>query len=526
MNDIFATWFLQDGEAVVSSSRSVETRHANRVTAFIEVRDYYQDFAESVAKTEGGRGNFVLISGWGFDEKTPLDPPVDGQSTIGDLLRKVGSRSVPVLALIWAHIDGSNRAAVNWFNNLPSGSAIHDDRVLFCGSHHQKFAVVLNRDGLVAYCGGMDFGSDRLKGGAYNRPWHDVQVRVIGTGAVDLWRTFYNRWIDQIGGPYGPYTCPRPLYPQAADPPGSGQSVQILCTFGNGSQHLGLNTRKTLPEPNFLQFRRQGRAYQFAPTGERSIYRLLIKAIRATRFSIYLEDQYLVASEPIQSERSLTWELSKILALPSFQGMIVLTNGVGTIQGELFQVNYRRQRFWDQVSRLAPGKISVWAYKGGPTSPYWMHSKTWIFDDILAIVGSANCNRRGYCHDSEIAVAVLDPKAAENLPFAHDLRVKLWLKHLNSRKARVSQKDVVDFAQGMKLWVDNGDTDLSRLNLTVAEASQPDRSIFDPATPKASKGGWRAFFRGLEQAFKPVLGPGPYADRDFEWDNIIDPDGS
>jgi phosphatidylserine/phosphatidylglycerophosphate/cardiolipin synthase-like enzyme len=525
MSDVFSRWFLQDAEAVVSATRAIQHRHGNNVIAYIECRDYYQALAHSIAITQGGRAHFVDIACWGFDEKTPLDPPVAGQKTIGDLLKEVSRRGVTVRALIWAHPENINRATVKWFGELQSGGAIHDDRtLLYLGVHHQKFVVVRNAEGLVGYCGGMDVASNRLKDGPLNRPWHDVQLRIVGDAAVDVWQTFYDRWLEQASLAVGERGIDRPLYPPKPASAGSGQSVQILRTFGNGSNHLGLNINKNQEDIKIYgPFRRQSRAYQFAPSGERSVYRLLIKAIRATRTSIYLEDQYLVASEDIQGEPSLCWELAKALSRPSFKGMIILTTDVGTIQEEQFQVNYRRSRFWNLINLFGQRKVSVWKYKEGPTSAYWLHSKTWIFDDALAVVGSANCSRRDYSHDSNIAAAVLDAYAAENLPFAHDLRIRLWMKHLNSRKTRVTRDMLIDFASGIKYWVDSNDTDLAELNLTAGDPYHPDHSILDPPSGEPSREGWQNAFRQVRNE----LGMLQRKDwRDFEWDSLIDPDGS
>ena len=49
----------------------------------------------------------------------------------------------------------------------------------------------------------------------------------------------------------------------------------------------------------------------------------------------------------------------------------------------------------------APEKVAVVV-----STTRYVHSKTWVIDDEFAIVGSANCNRRGYTHDSEASVGV------------------------------------------------------------------------------------------------------------------------
>lgn len=40
----------------------------------------------------------------------------------------------------------------------------------------------------------------------------------------------------------------------------------------------------------------------------------------------------------------------------------------------------------------------------------YVHPKCWVFDDELAVIGSANCNRRRWEHDSEIGAFVFDDR--------------------------------------------------------------------------------------------------------------------
>src|SRR5690606_31102957 len=80
----------------------------------------------------------------------------------------------------------------------------------------------------------------------------------------------------------------------------------------------------------------------------------------------------------------------------------------------------------------------------------YIHAKMFVMDDELAIVGSANCNNRGYFHDSEVNGAIadlhwMDPKSAWkgdwsrlDLGFAHKLRMKLWAEHLNMEPEEVA----------------------------------------------------------------------------------------
>ena len=88
-----------------------------------------------------------------------------------------------------------------------------------------------------------------------------------------------------------------------------------------------------------------------------------------------------------------------------------------------------------------------------------MHSKLWLFDDQYLITGSANCNRRGYSHDSELNVGLFD----EQMAFVRDARIRLWLSRLNVEFAEVSvgpekprkiltPEDLKDFLGAVKYW--------------------------------------------------------------------------
>ena len=70
-----------------------------------------------------------------------------------------------------------NRPAVEFVNALPTGAAIHDNRYLNTGTHHQKIAVVGTAGTLTAWSGGMDLNPDRLADSLTDRKYHDVQVR-------------------------------------------------------------------------------------------------------------------------------------------------------------------------------------------------------------------------------------------------------------------------------------------------------------------------------------------------------------
>lgn len=72
----------------------------------------------------------------------------------------------------------------------------------------------------------------------------------------------------------------------------------------------------------------------------------------------------------------------------------------------------------------------------------------WVFDDEYAIIGSANCNRRGYTHDSEVVAGIAEPGSGPTRPFAQRLRMDLWALHLN-----LPANSLADEATSAALWL-------------------------------------------------------------------------
>ncbi|GAA2629584.1 hypothetical protein GCM10010399_71840 [Dactylosporangium fulvum] len=143
-----------------------------------------------------------------------------------------------------------------------------------------------------------------------------------------------------------------------------------------------------------------------------------------------------------------------------------------------------------------------------------MHAKTWIFDDTLAVVGSANFNRRSLFVDGEIAAAIRDDAG-----WAAGLRQWLWVRRLSSDRRTVRPHQVADFTVGLPLWTDTPDTLLRRLDLAADERIHPDRLILcGRAVPSPRD----EMLRMLACTVLPVLGIRTHT-FDGQWDHVIDP---
>ena len=343
-----------------------------------------------------------------------------------------------------------------------------------------------------------------------------------GLPRTDAYSTLLSRWETHKQNRSD--KPPRLTLPGGGGGASAGRAVQVVRTYGNPRTTIPLTVRR--PENarhSIAEAARDAMApgeFSFAPTGESSIHDLLVQAIRATRETIYVEDQYFVACKGMGGNEELLQALAETIARPTFKHMLVLTTGVGTVQGELHQTNRRRRELVERIASRFPNRISVWAYKGGQLRCSWLHAKTWIFDDTMAVIGSANFNRRGLSHDGELGVGVVDLDKIRG-GWVHELRMRLWLKHLPTQGRPVTKDQVTDFEMGRTLWVDTPDTFLTPMNIAAGEPSQPDHLI---VCEQPADGIKKRFVRACAcdlTALRVVM-----RNQDHQWDLAIDPDGT
>ena len=197
-----------------------------------------------------------------------------------------------------------------------------------------------------------------------------------------------------------------------------------------------------------IKSRKTGRqTYNYAPNGSTSIYAMRQHAIQKAQKYIYIEDQYLI-------DVRIAKLLSKQLSMNPNLKIILLTYD-SRIDTDLFAPYTLRSRFIRTLTGnfypiRYPHKQVSFCYRKVDKSHNYVHSKTWIFDDEFAIIGSANCNNRGHTHDSEVAAGIYDTKLkASNgiIGFVQDLRIKLWAEHL-----RLNYNSLIDPDKSIDFW--------------------------------------------------------------------------
>jgi len=418
----------------------------NEVTPLVHGSAYFPELLRCVRRMRAG--DLLMFTDWRGDP----DQLLDGVGTeVSRVLSEAARRGVLVKGLVWrSHLD---RFAFSEQENrhlgeeieAAGGQCLRDMRVRPGGSHHQKF-VVLRHPGRpeldVAFVGGIDLCHSRSDGPDHDGdrqcqpmakvygprpPWHDVQLAIRGPAVGDFETVFRERWEDPAPLSRNPLNRivdalrredekARVLPSQLPDPePRGSETVQVLRTYPK---------------------RRHG--YPFAPDGERSVAHAYDKAVGRARRLIYLEDQYLWATDVVRcfadalrSNPALHF-IAVIPHHPDQDGRLSLPpNLVG------------RQQAVDLLRDAGGDRVAIYGIENPAGTPVYVHAKVCVIDDVWCSVGSDNVNRRSWTHDSELSCAVIDGEGDERaLPavdrfrngdrrFARDLRLQLAREHLD-----------------------------------------------------------------------------------------------
>jgi phosphatidylserine/phosphatidylglycerophosphate/cardiolipin synthase-like enzyme len=447
------------------ASGRTNLRTGNLVKALIDGRDTFNHMAADMGAT--GKGDFIYLLGWDNFDSFALG----SASKFREIYTDAATRGVEVCAMLWDQpfiakggatgvtlnpADLSATEVVNRINKLKDGKAIKDDltannttastvrlaiasaiatlnrklipvilRIIepdiarLTGSHHQKVLVVKRGDKLVGYCGGIDMNPNRISvvDADTGQPHHDTHCRILGPSAHDLLATFLSRWkhhpeskrFGSLRGASVGVPSPITVVDPHDAPFGGPLSVMIGRTFN--PVHVSA--------PDVVR--------------ERGIKPALRAAIANARRFIYCEDQYLV-------DLDTAHELAA--AIPRLVHVTILIPG-SPITDMPFGKEYRRDFIEAVLSGLSTAadraKFGVFQLTTSQSAPTfgehtYVHSKSWVFDDELAVIGTANCNRRGYTFDSEVDAFIFEDARREGdtrQTFAQRYRMALWQHHLS-----------------------------------------------------------------------------------------------
>jgi phosphatidylserine/phosphatidylglycerophosphate/cardiolipin synthase-like enzyme len=440
-------WFLTVDERRNPASDIRNWTTGNLVEPLIDGAQYFDRLHEMLCRMRAH--DQVYLADFRGDTEELLAGP---GTSVGDVLAELASRGVLVYGLIWRsqpgwldQSEGKNAELARELSDA-GGEVLLDSRTRRAGSHHQK-VVVLRFPGRaeldIAFFGGIDLGRSRNDDTRHlgdpqamdfpdvygdRPPWHDVQAAVRGPAVADLEHTFRERW-------YGSTVL------DLSSP------VRMLI---DRAYHAGKLVGRDLPEPEpepdpagphavqvLRTYPARLRRYPFAPLGERSIAYAYRKVFARARRLIYIEDQYLWApfvAQLLASALRDSPDVHVIAVVPRYpdkDGAARWPSLVGREQAIA-------------VCRAAGGdRFAIYDVENTAGTAVYVHAKVVVVDDVWAMIGSDNLNRRSWTHDSELSCAVLDTTLDEREPrdpaglgdgarlFARDLRLRLWREHLD-----------------------------------------------------------------------------------------------
>jgi phosphatidylserine/phosphatidylglycerophosphate/cardiolipin synthase-like enzyme len=370
----------------------------NRVDVLV---DGDEALAEVAAAIENARSS-VWLAGWFFSPD--YRPRADRAQTLRELLAEAAER-VDVRLLAWAgaplplfHPDRKEVREVR--DALTDGTHVQvaldaRERPFHC--HHEKLAIV---DGELAFVGGIDLTSyDGDRRDTSEHPprgslgWHDAATRIRGPAVADVAEHFRLRWHEVTGEEL-----------PGVEPPSAEGEIELQVV-------------RTVPE----------KIYTRLPRGEFSILESYLRAFRAAKRLIYLENQFLWSPEIVSV-------LAHKLRNPPddrFRLLVLLparpNNGNDDTRGQVGMLAAAD----DGADRFLACTLHQ---RGTDARPVYVHAKIGIVDDGWLTLGSANLNEHSLFNDTEMNVVTHDAALAKAT------RLRLWSEHLE-RSAEELDRD-------------------------------------------------------------------------------------
>jgi phosphatidylserine/phosphatidylglycerophosphate/cardiolipin synthase-like enzyme len=359
----------------------------------------------AIAEALQGARRFVHLTGWHVAPHFQLvrdEPPV----ILGALLAELAER-MDVRVLVWAgaplpafHPTRSEvRDAIRTLTRHTRIRCEPDPREHPIHCHHEK---TISIDGELAFVGGIDLtddAGDRFDSSAHEARrrlgWHDVAARLRGPAVSDVHDHFAARWHAVTGE-----TLDRPGPP----PPAGDTTVQVV---------------RTVAEDMYDQL----------PRGDFRILESYMRALRAARELVYLENQFLWSPEIVavladKLRRSQRDDFRVVVLLPA-----KANNGQDDTRGQLSVLAEAD----DGAGRFVAATIR--SLSGQRDDPLYVHAKVGIVDDRWLTIGSANLNAHSLLNDTEMNVVT------DEAGLARATRVRLWAEHLELPESEVDATD-------------------------------------------------------------------------------------
>ena len=478
----------------------------------IDGENYFRSLIKAIATT-GKKGDYIYILGWMLDIDLQLDKN-DKSKTLFNLIKEKSQKGVEVRILIWdnlipgyAKLHGN---AIPRLSVLPNTQVFIDEHTFFpaaskqliqkiapqitsaihkygkhllnpaarleenfevsgsyviyrlltlinqqtIGAHHEKVVIVKGREGLIAFCGGLDINRNRVittvsQSTAWSKfkvqkrfpYYHDNACRVVGPAAYEVLQRFKRRWQNH------PLAKNQSLIgtaePKPAELAAPNPYVTIVGTYNS---------------PN-------------GADRDRSLKDAYLKIIKNASSYIYIEDQYLVNQEVAKVLNAKLKEKSFRKLMFAIQDSIETADIMipNRMRGEFLRVLTDGISQQDKNDKILFAVIDRTNWDKEFFHP-GMHAKTLIVDDEIAIIGSANVNQRSFTCDSETCAIVFDDRLESQSNFAGQLRIQTWKDFL---RKPTQYKQIYESWWNYPTEISAGKSNISRL-VKYTKDAQPD----------------------------------------------------
>lgn len=303
----------------------------------------------------------------------------------------------------------------------------------FPAAHHEKLCVIDDR---IVFVGGLDINAKRKDGWDHDNdfPWHDVACRLEGPVARFFARHFRSRWNEEREGSL--------KFMREAEPPEGVPGLPAGCDI----PELPTDVKECDPIKGGVEVKplrtlsKQARAwFSRSPRTQITEFKeTYLEIIAGAEDFLYIENQY-IRSTPIaealaaRARENKKLELMLVLPLLPEDAFVEDEPNVATRHGQ-----YLREKNTDLLYEAFGDRLGIYAMqmpredrlpdpeKDDPDeiveNTIYIHAKTLVCDDRVAIIGSANLNERSMMTDTETGIAWRGGHSVK------DYRVLLW-KH-------------------------------------------------------------------------------------------------
>jgi cardiolipin synthase len=320
--------------------------HAERVELYTEGEPKYRAVAEAIAAARHHVHLEYYI--WENDHTgRRLRDQLVARAQAGIEIRVIvdGTGSLGVRRSFFDPLRQAGGRVV-WFNPL---SLLHIRRRRADFRTHRKIVVC---DGRVGFTGGMNVADTETAEFTGAAAWRDTHLRIEGSAVRVLQRVFAEDWLYATGDELPTGTA---YYP--SEPGDGGEVVQIVASG-----------------PDLDAF---------------AIHKLFFAAINRAETRVWLTTPYFLPDDAILSA----------LMSAAMRGLDV----------RVIVPERSDSRFVDLAARsyfpeLITAGARVYEYR-----PRFVHAKTFVIDDDVAIVGTANLDNRSFRLDFEVAAVLYGP---------------------------------------------------------------------------------------------------------------------